>query len=105
MANSIIEEDLIIEGNISSSEGSVDVKGKVIGDLAARSVTVHLGGSIDGALSATSVVVECEHSGQLQCDDLKLASTSSVKADISAQTMSTESGAKIEGTVKIGGKS
>ncbi|MES0824525.1 bactofilin family protein [Ruegeria sp. SCP11] len=105
MASSIIQEDLTINGDISSTEGSVEIKGTVIGDLTAQSIIVQEGGSTNGTLSAKSVAVEGGHCGQLQCDDLKLASTARVKADVSAHSMSTESGAKIEGTVKITGKS
>lgn len=105
VASSIIQEDLTINGDISSTEGSVEIKGTVIGDLTAQSIIVQEGGSTNGTLSAKSVAVEGGHCGQLQCDDLKLASTARVKADVSAHSMSTESGAKIEGTVKITGKS
>ncbi|MBW4710429.1 polymer-forming cytoskeletal protein [Roseobacter sp. YSTF-M11] len=104
MASSVIEEDLIIEGNIKSGEGNVEVKGKVMGDVTAQSVVVQTGGAIDGALSAKTVVIEGKHKGKLQCDDLKLASTSSVQADVSAQTMTSESGAKVAGKIQITGK-
>jgi cytoskeletal protein CcmA (bactofilin family) len=103
VASSIIEEDLTIEGNISSSEGSVDVKGKLIGDLTAQSVVVQASGIVDGAVSAKTVSIEGRHNGKLDCDDLKLASTSDVQADVKARTMTTESGAKVAGTVNISG--
>ncbi len=103
MTSSIIEEDLTIEGNIKSSDGSVEVRGKLIGDLSAQSVVVQAGGLVDGAVSAKNVSVEGKHTGKLDCDDLKLASTSEIQADVTARTMTTESGAKIAGTVKISG--
>ncbi len=104
MASSIIEEDLKIEGNISSSEGSVEVKGSVVGDVAAEAVIIQPSGSIDGALSAKKISIEGKLKGSLKCDDLKLASTSDIQADVLAQTMTTESGAKVEGKVKITGR-
>ncbi|MGC3937272.1 bactofilin family protein [Roseobacter sp. EG26] len=103
MASSVIEEDLTIEGNIKSDEGSVDVKGKVVGDVTAQSVIVQTGGAINGALSAKSVSIEGKHKGKLQCDDLKLASTSTVQADVTAKTMTSESGARVAGNVQITG--
>ena len=57
MPSSIIEEDLMIEGNIRSSEGSVDIKGRVIEDVSVEMITIQLSGSVDGAMSATKIVV------------------------------------------------
>lgn len=105
MAGSIVEDDLTIEGNVKSSEGSVEVKGKVIGDLTAAMVTVYADGFIDGELSAREVDIKGELRGGIRCGDLRLGSSSVVKADISARSMSTESGARVEGRVKISGKS
>ena len=76
----IIEEDLVIEGNIRSSEGTIDVKGRVVGDVSAETVTIQISGSVDGAMSAAKIEVEGSHTGSLKCDDLKLASTSEVQA-------------------------
>ena len=104
MTSSIIEEDLTIEGNINSSEGSIEVKGNVAGDVTAEAVSIQPSGSIEGALSAKKISVEGKLKGSLKCDDLKLASTSDVQADVLAQTIAIESGAKILGKVKITGR-
>lgn len=104
MPSSIIEEDLMIEGNIRSSEGSVDIKGRVIGDVSVEMITIQLSGSVDGAMSATKIVVVGSHTGSLKCDDLKLASTSRVQADVVAKVMATESGAKVRGKIDITGR-
>ena len=103
MPNSTIEEDLVVEGNISSSGGSVEVKGRVVGDVTAETVTVRISGSVDGAMSAMTIAVEGKHKGSLKCDDLKLASTSQVQADVVAKAMETESGAKVKGNIDITG--
>lgn len=104
MPNSIIEEDLTIEGNLSSSEGSVDVKGRVVGDVSAETIMVHVNGSVDGALSANKIMIEGNHIGSLRCDYLKLASTSQVQADVAAKEMETERGARVSGKVDITGR-
>ncbi len=104
MADSVIEEDLTIEGNIDSSKGDIDVKGRVTGNVKAHAVKLHLSGSIDGELSAKLITIEGKHKGSVQCDDLTLTSTSDLNAKIIAQTMTTEVGAKIAGSVKITGK-
>jgi cytoskeletal protein CcmA (bactofilin family) len=102
--SSIIEEDLMIEGNIRSSEGSVDIKGRVIVDVSVEMITIQLSGSVDGAMSATKIVVVGSHTGSLKCDDLKLASTSRVQADVVAKVMATENGAKVRGKIDITGR-
>ncbi|WP_299083227.1 polymer-forming cytoskeletal protein [uncultured Ruegeria sp.] len=103
MASSIIEEDLTVEGNVRSDGGGVDVKGHVVGDVSADVITVQLGGSVDGALSAKQITIEGKHKGSLKCDDLKLASSSNVQADVIARTMETERGAKVVGKANITG--
>ena len=102
MTKSVIEEDLTLDGNLSSKEGGVEVKGKVLGNVTAVSVIIRDKGTIDGALTATSVSIEGRYSGTLKCEDLKVAATSDVKGDVSAKTMTTESGSKIAGKVSIG---
>ncbi|WP_424980701.1 bactofilin family protein [Leisingera sp. S232] len=101
MVNSVIEKDVTVEGNISSSKGSVEVRGRVVGDVSAQAVTVLQGGTVEGALNARSVTVEGAYSGQIQCEDLRLAASSQVRADVSAQTMSTENGAQLQGNIKV----
>ncbi|MEM7318212.1 MAG: polymer-forming cytoskeletal protein [Pseudomonadota bacterium] len=100
----VVEEDLTVEGDIKSSDGSVEVKGKVVGNVAAASVILHERGVVDGALTASSVSVEGNYKGNLKCDDLRLAATSHVNGDISARTMTTESGSKLVGKVNIVGQ-
>lgn len=101
---SVIEEDLNIEGNVNSKDGSVEVKGKVVGDVSAASVELHQNGRVDGNLTASSVSIEGSYEGTLKCDDLRVAATSNIKGDVSARTMTTESGAIFGGKVNITGR-
>ena len=100
---SVIEEDLTLEGDIKSNEGTVEVKGKVVGNVAAASIVLHQSGNIDGAVTARSVSLEGSYQGTLKCDDLRVAATSNVKGDVSARVMMTESGAILVGKVNITG--
>ena len=92
-----------MEGDIESNEGTVDVKGKVLGNVAAASVVLHKSGDIEGALTATSVSLEGNYKGTLKCNDLSVAATSNVNGEVSAKTMTTESGAILVGKVNITG--
>ena len=102
MTKSVIEEDLTLDGNLSSKEGGVEVKGKVLGNVTTISVIIRDKGTIDGTLTASSVSIEGNYNGTLKCEDLKVTATSDVKGDVSAKTMTTESGSKIAGKVSIG---
>lgn len=100
---SVIEEDLTLEGDVKSNEGTVEVKGKVLGNVVAASVALHQSGTIDGAVTANSVSLEGSYQGTLKCDDLRVSATSNVKGDVSARTMTTEIGAILDGKINITG--
>lgn len=100
---SVIEEDLTVEGDVKSTKGTVEVKGKVLGNVEAASVSLHQSGDIDGAITASSVSLQGDYKGTLKCDDLHVAATSNVKGDVSAKTMTTERGAILIGKVNIAG--
>jgi cytoskeletal protein CcmA (bactofilin family) len=104
LANSVIEEDLTIEGDIRSEDGQIEVKGQITGDVTALSVSVTQNGAIKGALTAKSISIDGRHNGSLTCEDLTLASSCTVQADISAKTLSTQSGARVAGSIQISGR-
>ncbi|MCE8001046.1 MAG: polymer-forming cytoskeletal protein [Rhodobiaceae bacterium] len=104
MPNSVIAEDLTIDGHIKSGEGSVEVKGKVIGDVAALSVVIRAGASVKGAVAAKTTIIEGKHKGRLKSDDLSLSPTASVQANVSARTITVKSGAAIDGAMHVSGK-
>ena len=103
MSGSVIEEDLVVDGNITSTEGAVSVKGKVKGDIAAKSVDVASGGQVDGSVTADHVNIHGRQSGSVKCVELSLGAASEVKSKITAQTMSSEKGARLVGEVQITG--
>jgi len=103
MSVSIIEEGLTIEGNIKSQQGSVEIKGKVIGDVSAKTIVVQTSGALAGAVSAETVTINGKQTGSIKCADLTLASTSEVHVNVEAQTMTAQSGAKILGKLQITG--
>lgn len=51
-------------------------------------------------LSAQKIIVEGKHQGNLKCDDLKIASSAQVQAEVSAKTIATESGARVVGKLR-----
>lgn len=103
MSNSVFEEDVVVEGNITSKEGSVEVKGQITGDVSARSVTVHQTGTVDGAVKADMVAIQGRQSGSIACDELTLDATADVKSDVNAKAMMSHKGAKVVGKMQITG--
>lgn len=103
MTKSVIEEDLIIDGNITSKDGEIDVKGRVKGDISAKGVSVSTNGEVTGAISAGAVRIQGRHTGQIDCTELALEKNAEVKADVKAQTLSSEKGARLVGKVQITG--
>lgn len=103
MSQSIIEEDLEITGNITSNGGDVNVKGTVTGDITARAVEVHGSGQVKGAITAETVRIQGKLAGRIKCTELSLDNMAEVKADVFAQVMSSEKGARITGKVQITG--
>ena len=103
MTGTIIESDLVVDGNISAPEGAVSVKGRVTGDLTARTLDVANGGQVNGAVDAQTVTIQGTQSGSIKCAELSLGATSQVNSKVIAKTMVSEKGAKIVGEVKITG--
>ncbi len=50
------------------------------------------------------LIIEGKHQGSLNCDDLKLASTSQVQVEVMAKAIETESGSKVKGKIDIMGR-
>jgi len=103
MPASMIGEDLKVDGNITATEGTVNIKGRVTGDISAKAVDVATGGEVEGAVTADTVNIQGRTSGSLKCIELSLGATSEVHAQVTAQRMSSEKGAKLVGEVRITG--
>lgn len=103
MAGTVIETDLVVDGNMSSPEGAISVKGKVTGDISAKSLDVATGGTVSGAVKADRVTIQGSQSGSVHCSELSLGATSRVNSKVTAKTMMSEKGAKISGEVQITG--
>lgn len=103
MTRSVIEQDLTVDGNVTSKDGDIEVKGRVTGDISSRSVDVLPSGQVDGAITADHVTIQGRHSGRIECSELSLQQEAEVKADVKAKTLSSEKGARLVGKVEITG--
>lgn len=103
MAGTVIESDLVVDGNMSAPEGAINVKGKVTGDIQTRTLDVASSGKVSGAVTADVVTIQGAQSGSVECSELSLGSTSHVNSKVIAKTMQSEKGAQLVGEVKITG--
>ena len=106
VVNSVIEKDVTVEGNVTSSKGQCRSPRAGWSEICLPSLLRYTsGGIVEGALNAQSVAVEGTYNGQIKCDDpAPCAPARHVRADVSAKTMSTENGAQLQGNVKVEGK-
>ena len=58
-------------------------------------------GSVDGSITGASVSVDGKANGVISASDLAVASSGTVMADVTYETLSTEKGAKLQGNLKV----
>jgi len=102
MPDSIISEDLTINGNITSASG-IEIKGTVIGDIVAASVKIGASGAVDGKVKAENVQIHGSLKGSLNAETVTIHSQAVIAASITAGEMATESGSKITGMINVTG--
>ena len=104
MNDAIISEDLTIEGDVLAKESAVLVRGRVDGNVTAKTIEIDRSGVVTGSVSADVVTISGELSGRVECSDLSLGETARVKADLSTVTLSSSRGAKLAGHVEVKGR-
>ena len=102
MSGTVIEEDLVVNGNMTSENADISVKGRVVGDISALSVVVDQKGETNGALRAKTVSIHGRQTGSVTCQNLSLGPDSEVMSKVVAETLTTERGAKLVGDIKVG---
>lgn len=103
MTDSVIEEDLTVEGNIVAKDSGVTIKGRISGDVSAKDVIVAPGGHITGKVDGTNVSVSGTISGTVSCEDLTLEQTATVEADVVSGSLSSKKGARLKGKAEVKG--
>jgi cytoskeletal protein CcmA (bactofilin family) len=96
---SVLASDLVIEGDVTS-EGPVDVHGKIVGSARAPEVVVAAFGRIEGSVSAHDLTVLGFISGSVSARHVQLAPTAVVHADVLHERIAIEAGAELEGRLE-----
>jgi cytoskeletal protein CcmA (bactofilin family) len=93
---SIIGEDLVVVGNVSS-KGEIQVDGQIQGDISCGSLLLGDKSQITGGVVAEDVVVRGRVLGSIRGLRVTLQSQSHVEGDIYHQSLAIEQGAYFEG--------
>ncbi len=93
---SLLVEDLTITGNIRS-EGRLQIKGNVRGDITCRSAVIGPDSTVEGVILAESVEIHGRMNGLIYADKVRLHSKSQFEGDIYHKILSIEDGAHFVG--------
>jgi cytoskeletal protein CcmA (bactofilin family) len=88
-----------MKGSITPSD-SVEVRGKIEGDVRAASITVAAGGKVKGDLTADVITVQGFVEGRLQAQDVRLVAGAEVMGEIAHGSLGIDTAAVFEGTIK-----
>lgn len=96
---SLLAADLVIDGDVTS-DGPVDVHGKIVGSASAPAVVVAATGRIEGRVSAHDLSVLGFVSGSASAHNVQLSSNAVVHADVLHERIVIEAGAILEGRLQ-----
>jgi cytoskeletal protein CcmA (bactofilin family) len=96
---SIISQDLIVKGSLSS-EGDIQIDGRVEGSVVCASLVVGEKAVIAGDVYAQQVMVRGAIEGNVRSKLAQFGATCRVTGDIFQQSFSIESGAQVSGYIR-----
>jgi cytoskeletal protein CcmA (bactofilin family) len=98
-AQSVIGSDLTVKGNLFC-DGSIQIDGRVEGNIECKSLIVGENGDVRGVVTATSVMICGNLEGEVTAESVQLMSHGTVTGDIIHKSLSVEAGASIEGNLR-----
>lgn len=93
---SIVSSDMTVTGDIES-EGTVQVEGRVVGDVRCGEITVGRDAEIRGQIECEKIHVHGTVNGEIRGMRVHLAATAHVSGDIVHEQVSIDAGAHVEG--------
>ncbi len=97
--HTIIAEGLKISGLVQS-EGDLEVRGTVDGEVDCSSVTITKGGRVNGWVKAKRVIVDGKVDGPIDCDEIVFNPNAYVLGDVECRSVVIEKGAFMEGRLR-----
>jgi cytoskeletal protein CcmA (bactofilin family) len=87
---------LLITGNVVST-GTVQIHGRVIGDIHAARLLISKGAMVEGKITAQEAVIDGNFKGTIHGNNVKLQATAIVDGEIFKQSLVIEQNAQFEG--------
>lgn len=98
-APTIISANAELKGSITTTD-TIEIRGKIEGDVRASAITVCAGGKIKGDLTAETITVQGDVEGRLQAQDVRLQAGANVVGEIAHGSLGIDTAAIFEGTIK-----
>jgi cytoskeletal protein CcmA (bactofilin family) len=93
---STLGPDMTVTGNIVS-EGSVQILGRVVGDIQASQVAVGEGAQVEGNITAHDVAVNGTFKGTIRGQNVKLRGAAVVDGEVLSKSLTVEENVQFEG--------
>lgn len=93
---SIVSKDTTITGNIASP-GTIQIEGKVVGDIECHELTLGEAGEVCGQIKCEVADIHGSVSGELQVTNVSIAASATISGDIVHENISIETRARVEG--------
>jgi len=96
---SVLGHGMLVTGNIVCA-GSVQIFGRVVGDIHASQLTICEGAKVEGKVIATDTTVQGTFNGTINANSVKLQSTAVVEGEIFGKALTIEQNASFEGVAR-----
>ncbi|GAP74832.1 polymer-forming cytoskeletal protein [Pseudoalteromonas ruthenica] len=96
---SLIAADVRLTGTLSS-QGEVQLDGRIDGDIKADTLIIGSQGQVEGSVEATDVTIKGRVSGSISASKVAIESSAQVQGDVFHDTLSIAAGATMEGQIK-----
>lgn len=93
---SMIGEDVVITGNVAAGS-DLHVAGTIEGDLQCASLSLGATGRVRGNITAQNATLAGTVEGTVVANDLMVEKTARVAGDVSYESISIETGARVDG--------
>jgi cytoskeletal protein CcmA (bactofilin family) len=93
---SALGRGMLVTGNIVCA-GSMQISGRVIGDIHAANLVICEGAHVEGNITAQEAVIQGVFKGTIHANSVKLQSTAVVDGEILKQSLTIEPNAQFEG--------
>ena len=93
---SVLGQGMLVTGNIVCA-GSVQISGRVIGDIHASQLVICEGAKVEGKIIAPDTTIQGVFNGTINGNNVKLQSTAVVDGEIFSKSLTIEQNAQFEG--------